>query len=154
MSHLGYSLYTGLLVGAEGRLSLDPHDPARSSVTVQIRTGSGGTFDPALDAQLRGSGFLDATRFPQAQFRSTRIVVTGPREARVEGELTLRGITRPLVLMATFNRAATSMVDGRYRVGFDASARMDRTAWSVNEYVPFVGMDVTLAIEAEFVVQR
>ena len=154
VNHLGFSAYTGVLVGAKGHLSLNPHDPARSTVAVRIRTGSGGTFDPALDAQLRGSGFLDATHFPEAQFRSTRIVVTGPREARIEGDLTLRGYTKPLVLMATFNRAGTDPVDGRYRIGFDASARMARTDWGVNAFVPFVGVDVTLAIEAEFVAQR
>ncbi|MGI4940853.1 MAG: YceI family protein [Janthinobacterium lividum] len=154
VNHLGYSVYSGLLLGAEGHLSLDPHDPARSTVAVHLRTGSGGTFDPALDRQLRGSGFLDAMRFPEAQFRSVRIVVTGPREARIEGDLTLRGFTKPLVLMATFNRAATDPVDGHYRIGFDASARMARTDWGVDAFVPFVGVDVTLAIEAEFVAQR
>ncbi|HUH23160.1 MAG TPA: YceI family protein, partial [Brevundimonas sp.] len=92
---------------------------------------------------------------PTATFRSTRIVIdpSDPTEADVHGELTLRGVTKPVVMEVEFNQAGPSM-GGAYRVGFDGEATVKRSEFGISYGVPMLGDDVKLHIEGEFVLQE
>jgi polyisoprenoid-binding protein YceI len=116
--------------------------------------------DPAkldFDVQLQGPEWLDAQRHPTMTYRSRRIVPTGPRSFRIEGELTLRGITRPVTLEARYNGGyAGHPMDPNARVGFSATGRLRRSEFGMTYGIPApgttlgVGDEVEVILEAEF----
>ena len=150
VSHLGYSTFYGQFAEVTGTAVLDPREPARSALDVTVDLAALRTLVPALDAQLRGPGFLDVEHFPSARFLATRVEPTGPTTARVTGDLTLRGTTRPVTFDATFNQAGVHPVDGLYTAGFDGRAVLRRSAFGVSALLPGLGDEVTLRLEGEF----
>ncbi|WP_245504538.1 YceI family protein [Aquabacter spiritensis] len=149
VSHLGFSTYSGLLPAVEGTLVLDEDDTDKSRVEVTVPVARAGTLDPELDAHLKTSDFFDSAKYPTATFRSTRIEAAG-RTARITGDLTLRGVTRPVTLDVTFRRAGPRPTDKAYAVGFDATATIKRSDFGMTAFLPLVGDAVDLRIEAEF----
>ena len=150
LDHFGFSTYVGQFSGVAATLKLDPKTPAGSDLQVTVDTASVGTFNPALDTHIKSPDFLDAAKFPQATFKATSVKVTGERTADITGDLTLHGVTRPVVLQATFNQAGANPVDKKYSLGFAGKAVLKRSDFGIKTYVPYIGDDVTLQIEAEF----
>lgn len=150
VNHLGFSTYAGQFAGASGVLTLDPKAPAASKLEVTVKADDVGTLNAALDKHLKSADFLDTAKFPTATFRATRIVVEGEGEADVHGELTLRGVTKPIVIEAEFNQAGVNPLDKTYTVGFDGEAKLRRSDFGITYGLPAVGDEVTLKIEAEF----
>lgn len=150
VSHMGFSTWYGDFTGAEGTLTLDPKQPAAASVDVSVKAGSISTTNAKLDSELRAPDWFDAGKFPTVRFRSTKVTPTGPGRADVAGELTLHGVTRPVVLQARFNGGGANPMSKAYTVGFEGSGRIRRSDFGVNKYVPVVGDDVTLIISAAF----
>jgi polyisoprenoid-binding protein YceI len=148
VTHLGFSTYTGLLPAAEGTLVLDPAAPEKSTLAVTLHTGKVGTLDAVLDTHLKGAEFFNVAKFPTATFKATQIVASG-KTAKITGDLTLLGVTRPVTLDATFNKAGTNPLDKTYSLGFDAKAVIKRSDFGMKTYVPAVSDEVTLQIEAE-----
>jgi polyisoprenoid-binding protein YceI len=149
INHLGFSTYTGQFAAVSGALTLDPAKPTAASLDVTVDTTSLGTLNPALDAHLRSADFLNVAAFPTATFRATGVKLTGERTALISGDLTLHGVTRPVVVEATFNQAGVNPLDKTYSLGFDGKAVIKRSEFGITAYVPAVGDEVTLTIEAE-----
>ncbi|MFG1462696.1 YceI family protein [Xanthobacter sp. DSM 24535] len=149
VTHLGFSTYTGLLPAAEGTLVLDPAAPEKSTLIVTLQTGKVGTLDPALDQHLKGTDFFNVEKFPTATFKATGVVATG-KTAKITCDLTLLGVTKPVILDVTFNKAGTNPLDKTYSLGFDARAVIKRSDFGMTTYVPAVSDEVTLQIESEF----
>lgn len=159
--HMGLSHYTARFTKVEGELAFDPANPAGQSVIATIDAGSLATAypDPKLDfdAQIEKE-FLDTAKYPQITFRSTKVQPTGPDTAQVTGDLTLHGVTRPVVLEATFNGGykAGGMDPAGHRVGFSAHGTLRRSDFGITFGVPApgttfgVGDDVEVIIETEF----
>ena len=110
-----------------------------------------------FNAELRGEGWLDSAKYPQMTFTSRRVVSTGKSALRIDGELTLRGVTKPMTLNATYNGGyAGHPMDPQARIGFSARGRIKRSAFGVSAGIPApgttmgVGDDVEVIIEAEF----
>ncbi len=150
VNHLGFSTYVGQFPGVSADLVLDPKNLAKTTLNATVDLATVDTANPKLDAHLKEEGFFDSAKFPQATFKSTRVTVTGPRTARIDGDLTLRGKTSPIVISATFNNAGVDPVDKQYTVGFDGAAIIRRSTFGVSQYVPLVGDDVLVRIEGEF----
>jgi len=150
VTHFGFSTYIGQFSHVDATLKADPKAPAASSVQVTVDTGSLGTLNPALDTHLKSKDFLDVAAFPTATFKSTKVTVTGPKTADIAGELTLHGVTKPVVVHATFNQAGPNPIDKKYEIGFAGTAEINRSEFGVKAYVPAVSDKVTLTIEAEF----
>lgn len=150
VSHLGFSTYYGQITDVAADLSLDPKSPAQSRLTARIGTASVDGLNPAFNRHVRGPDFFDAERFPVATFASTGVEPTGPTTARVLGELTLKGVTKPVVLDVTFNQAGTNPVDKVYTVGFDGRALIRRSEFGISAFLPAVGDEVTLRLAGEF----
>ena len=93
--HLGFSYYSGVFSKVSGTLRLDPSRPAASRLEVSIPIDSVATTSAKLDDELKGPEWFDAARYPAATFASTRITPTGHDAARVEGTLTLHGVSAP-----------------------------------------------------------
>lgn len=150
VSHLGYSTYYGQFTGLTAKLDLDPQSPEKSRLSVSVPVGGVMTGNARLEQHLATPDFFDAQKFPAATFTATGIERTSPTTARITGDLSLRGTTRPVAIDATFNQAGLHPVDKRYTVGFDGRAVVRRSEFGVNAFLPVLGDEVTLRIEGEF----
>jgi polyisoprenoid-binding protein YceI len=150
VSHMGFTTWYGDFTGASGQLVIDPAHRNASRLDVTIPVASVATTNAKLDEELKSADWLDAGRFPTATFRSDRATPTGPRDADIAGQLTLHGVTRPVVLHARFNGAGVNPLDHHYTTGFEVSGVIRRSQFGVTKYVPLVGDDVTLTISAAF----
>jgi polyisoprenoid-binding protein YceI len=150
VSHLGFSTYVGQFAGANGTLTLDPKNPAASKLEVKVNTADVGTLHPQLDAHLKTADFLDVAKHPTATFKANRVTVTGERTADIAGELTLRGVTKPVTIKAVFNQSGVNPLDKTYSLGFDGEAKIRRSDFGVSYAVPAVSDEVVLKLEAEF----
>jgi polyisoprenoid-binding protein YceI len=149
VDHFGFSTYVGQFSKVEGTLSIDPKTATEAKLDVTIDANSVGTLNPALDAHLKSADFLDTAKFPTATFKATTIKMTGKRTADITGDLTLRGVTKPVTVAATFNLAGVNPVDRTYSLGFAGKAKIKRTDFGVSAYAPALGDEVTLELEAE-----
>lgn len=150
LSHLGYSTYYGQITDVTGEATLDPKDPAKIRLKVTIGTDSITGTNPKLDAHLKAPEFFDTAKFPSATFTATNVEPTSPTTARVTGDLTLRGVTKPVAFDATFNQAGVHPVDKTYTVGFDGRAVLKRSEFGIDAYLPVLGDEVVLRLEGEF----
>ena len=148
--HMGFTHYYGDFTGASGKLTIDPKTIGAASVRVSIPTASVSTTNATLDKELTGGQWLDAAADPTISFVSTHITRTGPRTARVAGDLTLHGVTHPVTLDATFNAAGTNPLSHKYTIGFDAIGHLNRSEFGVKTYVPLISDNVDIIISAAF----
>lgn len=154
INHLGYSTYYGAFPKAEGTLVLNAADPTKSVLNVTVDVSAISTDLPALNEHLLAPDFFDAAKFPKATFKSTKVEPTGKNKAKVTGDLTLKGVTKPVVLDVTFNQAGPNMLNKIYSVGFDAVGTLKRSDFGVSAYVPAVGDEVTLRIGSELQLKK
>jgi polyisoprenoid-binding protein YceI len=153
--HMVVSKTRGRFTRWSGQISFDPENPAASSVSVAIDPASVDTAEPQRDAHLRSPDFFDVEKYPQATFRSTKVEQTGNDTYRVAGELTIHGVTRPVVLETVFEGSAKDPWGGE-RAGFAASASLDRRDFGLgwNKVLEAGGVlvgdriELTLEIEA------
>ena len=150
LSHFGFSTYVGQFSHVEGTMKLDPKDLGATALDVTVDAASIGTFNPALDNHLKSKDFFDVAQFPTATFHATKVTRTGDRTADIAGDLTLHGVTRPVVVQARFNLGGRNPADPTYRLGFAGTARLTRSDFGIIFLLPSLGDEVTLNIEAEF----
>ncbi|HEY8605093.1 YceI family protein [Tsuneonella suprasediminis] len=153
VNHMGFSSYVGQFTDVSATLKLDPKTPSASTLNATVETDSVGTMNEALDHHLKTADFLDTAAFPTAKFAASRIRMVDADSAEIDGNLTLRGVTKPITILADFNQAGVNPVDGKYSVGFDGHARIKRSEFGVSYGLPMLGDDVTLHFEAEFKLQ-
>ncbi|MFN6935273.1 MAG: YceI family protein [Tsuneonella sp.] len=150
VDHMGFSTYIGQFTDVAATLNLDVRSPATSKLIATIDTTSVGTLNEQLDSHLKTADFFDTARFPEAQFTATAIKLIDRDSAEIIGNLTLRGVTRPVTIAADFNQAGVNPVDKQYTLGFDGEATIKRSDFGINYGLPVLGDEVTLNIEAEF----
>jgi polyisoprenoid-binding protein YceI len=133
-------------------------NPLESSVVVTIQTASADTRDEQRDGHLRSADFFDSENWPTMTYRSRSVQPVGKGRYLVEGNLTIKDITRPVPLELTFEGGGTDPWGG-VRIGFSATAELDRDAFEINWNSPLdgggvlVGKKVSIEIEAEAVKQ-
>ncbi|WP_428394473.1 YceI family protein [Lichenicoccus sp.] len=153
VSHLGFSIYRGLIPSVQGSLRIDPADPAASRLNAYVAMAGLSSLDPALDTRLRGPQFFATGRYPVAAYHADGLTMTGPHTARLDGTLTLVGVTHRLAMNVRFERAGRDPVTGKLTLGFEGTATLQRSRYGIVAYTPLVGNDVALELEAEFVLQ-
>lgn len=159
VNHLGFSAFTGRFTRYDAKLDFDPAKPAAASVSVTIDPKSI-TSDNAPDGFLEvltGEQFLDATKFPEMKFTSRSVEVGKNGALRIRGDLTIRGVTKPLTLDARYNGGyAGHPYDPNARIGFSARGTFKRSDYGVTVGIPSasmpwgVGDDVEVQLETEF----
>jgi len=155
VSHMGLSNYTARFAKLDGTLVFDPKDPAKSTVTATVDPASVRTdhavpkdFDQELREDPR---FFKVARFPEIRFVSTKVEKTGEKTGRMTGDLTFMGVTRSVTLDVTFNGSFKEHpMTKKAALGFSATGKVKRSEFGLDALVPFVGDDVSLSIEAEF----
>lgn len=123
ISHLGYSWLYGRFNDFDGTFSWDAEQPEASAVNVTINTASVDSNHAERDKHLRSDDFLNVAKHPQATFKSTAVEMTGDDTANITGDLTLNGVTRPVVLEAKFLGEGKDPWGG-YRAGFEGSTTL------------------------------
>ena len=150
VSHMGFSTYTGTFSGASGELTLDPKTASASALKVKVPVASVMTTSGKLDEELRSAQWLDAGQFPEMTFVSTKVKPMGKDKAKVTGDLTIHGVTKPTTLDVSFVGAGANPLDKKYTVGFQARGEIKRSDFGVKTYVPLIGDTLHLQIAGAF----
>lgn len=147
--HMGFARFTMRFDRVDGGFAYDPARPDATRVTVVIDADSLDAGAPKLGKRFADQ-FLDAQADPKITFVSTSLRRNGDGTGVLAGDLTMRGVTRPVELAVVFNGVGPGLFGGN-RLGFSAAGRIRRSDFGSREYLPvLVGDDVDLQIEAEF----
>lgn len=148
-NHFGFSNPSASFGNVEGTLVYDAADVARSSVEVTLPLSGLEGFSAKFNEHLRSADFFDAAKFPKATFKSTKVEAAGEGKLKVTGDLTVKDITRPVVLDVTLNKAADHPMTKAPTIGFDATTTLSRSEFGVGNYAPAVSDEVELRITTE-----
>jgi polyisoprenoid-binding protein YceI len=159
VNHMGFSHFTARFTRFDAQLDFDPARLASSrvSVTIDPRSIESDNAPAGFFDELTSKEWLSAGDFPTISFRSKSIAVTGPDAFKMRGDLTLHGVTKPIVLDARYNGGYPGMsLDPHARIGFSAHGKFKRSDFGVSMGIPApgsvmgVGDEVEVVIEAEF----
>ena len=148
VDHMGFSTWYGDFSGTKGSLTLDPANVAASKLDITIPAASVTTTNAIVDKELKA--WFAVEKFPNITFKSTTVTSTGKDTAKVTGDLTFHGVTKPVTLDVKFHGAGSNPMSKAYTVGFDATGSLKRSDYGVSKYVPIVGDKVDLFISAPF----
>lgn len=155
--HMMVSTVRGRLGKVEGELQFDPENPNDASVEVTIDAASIDTGIVDRDNHLRSADFLDVEKFPEIKFKSTNVEVSSDNEGKVYGDLTIRGVTRPVVLNVNYLGLTTNPLTNSQTVGFEATTRINREEWGLEWNLALetggwlVGKDIKITLDVEAV---
>ncbi len=148
-NHFGFSNPTADLGLGEGTVVFDQQHPANSSVEVTLPLAALDTHVPALDEHLKKPDFFDADKYPVVTFKSTAVKALGGDKFKVTGNLTVHGVTRPVVLDATLNKVGPHPMTKASSIGFDATTSLKRSDFGIGAYVPNVSDEISIRITTE-----
>lgn len=152
--HMMISNVRGEFQRFDGTIDLDEQNPENTTVDIRIDASSINTREPQRDAHLRSADFLDVENYPYITFKSTRVERTGEKTARLHGDLTIRGITKPVVLDVEHSGILTNPW-GNPSAGFEARTKINRKDWNLtwNQALEaggvLVGDEIKVEIELE-----
>lgn len=154
VSHVGFAKTLGMFRTAEGSFVFDQAVPMVTDIQVSIPTASVFTNNEARDTHLRSSDFLATDEYPTMTFKGTSATPTGERTGTVTGDLTLRGITKPVVLDVTWNKSGDyPFGDKHYAVGVSARTTIKRSDFGMTYASGLVGDNVDIILEFEAIRQ-
>ena len=148
-NHFGFSSPSGKFTAVDGIITIDEKNPQHSTVEVTIKIASLMTGIEKFDTHLKGADFFDADKFPTAIFISKSVAPLGNNRAKVSGELTLHGITKPIALEVKLNKIGNNPFTQRKTVGFSANTVIKRSDFNMLFGLPGVSDEVKIEIEAE-----
>jgi len=148
VAHLGFSQYTMRFDRLDGRFTFDPANWKAPQMTFEADADSVDTGDKDFDRQI--AGYFDAGAHPKITFQARSLEQTGEGTGKLTGDLTLRGVSRPVTLDLVFNGVGPGMMGTGTRLGFSGTARINRSEFGLNQVQSFVGDEVNLQFELEF----
>ncbi len=149
VDHFGFSRLYGMVGGMSGTLDLDPARPNAAKVAIDIPLSGLTVTSPGFAKHLATADLFDVASFPTARFVSRSVAVRG-NQATIAGDLTLRGVTKPLTLAARLHGAGANPMNKKQTVGFSATAKLKRSDFNLGYAVPNVSDEVNLEITAAF----
>lgn len=152
-SHFGFSNPFANFGQADGTIVYDADNVAASSVKVTLPLAGLDTTVPKLDEHLKSADFFDAAKYPAITFSSTKVESAGERKLRVTGDLTVHGVTKPVVLDVVLNGAGLHPMRKVPAIGFDATTTLKRSDFGVAAYVPNVSDEIRIRITTEAAAQ-
>ena len=147
-SHFGYTTQLSRFNKTSGKIVLDKAAKT-ASVDIVIDTTSVDSGYPVFNGHLQGEDFFDTAKYPTATFKSTKVVFDGDKPASVEGNLTLKGITKPVTLTVTSFQAMPHPMMKKDALGANAFTVIKRSEFNAGKYAPYVGDDVRIDIAVE-----
>lgn len=152
-SHLGYSTQTHKFDRTRGTVVMD-FDALTGSVDVTIDATSVNTGFAVFDRLIQGKDYFDTARHPTIRFSASRMTFEGYKPVRVSGELTIKGVTRPLTLEITHFRCMPHPLLAAPACGGNATTQLRRSDFGMGKGAPFVGDEVTLTLAVEAVMEQ
>lgn len=149
VDHMGFTPLWGLFGETSGSLTLDPAKPNAAQVTIEIPLTGLTVSSVGFGKHLRTADLFDAEKFPTAKFVSTSVKASGDK-AVITGDLTVKGVTKPVTLDARFYGAGANPMSKAQTVGFTATAKIKRSDFNLGLAVPVVSDEVDLKIVAAF----
>lgn len=147
VSHAGLSIMQGRFDQTEGTVVLDRE--GGSSLRAVVKTASIDTGHEGRDKILRGKQFLESETFPDMVYQSSQVTFTGKDTARIDGELSLHGVSKPLSLQLTRIACGVHPLKRTWSCGFSAVGKLRRSDFGMDSFLSSVGDEIELRIEAE-----
>lgn len=148
-THFGFSNPSAHFGDVDGTLVYNAQDVSKSSVNVTLPLSGLNSFTAKFDEHLKSADFFDAAKFPTATFKSTKVTSAGGNKLTVAGDLTIKGVTKPVVLAVTLNGAGPHPMKKVPALGFDATTTVKRSDFGLGAYVPNVSDEVKIRITTE-----
>jgi polyisoprenoid-binding protein YceI len=149
VDHFGFSRLYGMVGGMSGTLDIDPARASAAKVAIDIPLSGLTVTSPGFAKHLATADLFDTAKFPTARFVSRSVTVRGT-QATIAGDLTLRGVTKPLTLDARLHGAGANPMNKKQTIGFSAAAKLKRSDFNLGYAVPAVSDEVNLEITAAF----
>lgn len=148
-NHFGFSTPSANFTDIQGTIKVDNAKPANSSVEVTIPLSSVNTNVAALDKEFQEEAWFNAAKYPNITFKSTKVETKDKKHFKITGDLTVKGVTKPVVLDAVLNKQGEHPMAKVPAIGFNATTSFDRSAFGIGDYVPNVGDKITVNITTE-----
>ncbi|MBJ9984390.1 polyisoprenoid-binding protein [Acinetobacter sp. S40] len=148
-NHFGFSTPSANFSDIQGVIKVDNTKPANSSVEVTIPVSSVNTNVAALDKEFQEEGWFNAAKYPNITFKSTKVETKDKKHFKITGNLTVKGITKPVVLDAVLNKQGEHPMAKVPAIGFNATTSFNRSEFGIGNYVPNVGDKITVNITTE-----
>ncbi|HFK9535177.1 TPA: YceI family protein [Acinetobacter baumannii] len=148
-NHFGFSTPSANFSDIQGVIKVDNAKPANSSVNVTIPLSSVNTNVPALDKEFQEEAWFNAAKYPNITFKSTKVETKDKKHFKITGDLTVKGITKPVVLDAVLNKQGEHPMAKVPAIGFNATTSFNRSEFGLGNYVPNVGDKITVNITTE-----
>jgi len=149
-SHLGLSNPQIHFADFVANLELSGNDMSQSQISITIDAASLDSAIPELDDDLKGADFFDVANYPEITFQSTAYEETSDSSGRLTGDLSVRGVTKPVTLDVTINSAAMNPLNRREMIGFSATGILNRSDYGLTAYAPLIGDELSLTVQVEF----
>jgi polyisoprenoid-binding protein YceI len=149
--HMGISTVRGAFTKVGGSAQYDPSDPSRTSIEATIDAASVDTRVSMRDNDLKSPNYFDVAKFPTITFKSKEVQSAGEGKLRIAGDLTIHGVTKPVVLDVEGPSSPVSDPHGNTHVGASASTKVNRTEFGVGATNSMVGEEITITIDVELV---
>lgn len=149
VDHLGFSESEGEFHDLRGGFRFDREDWSNSSCDVTIGVASLDMDDDAWNRKMLERDWFDAERHPEMRYRCLKVERLDAHRGRIEGELSLRGITRPVALDLRFNRAGVHKYSLKYTAGFTATTTIRRSDFGMAKYLPEIGDEIHIRLDIE-----
>ncbi|APR70149.1 MULTISPECIES: YceI family protein [Acinetobacter] len=148
-NHFGFSTPSANFTDIQGVIKVDNAKPENSSVNVTIPVSSVNTNVVALDKEFQEEAWFNAAKYPNITFKSTKVETKDKKHFKITGDLTVKGVTKPVVLDAVLNKQGEHPMAKVPAIGFNATTSFDRSAFGIGNYVPNVGDKITVNITTE-----
>ncbi|WAU77843.1 YceI family protein [Acinetobacter sp. TR3] len=148
-NHFGFSTPSANFTDIQGTIKVDNAKPANSSVEVTIPLSSVNTNVVALDKEFQEEAWFNAAKYPNITFKSTKVETKDKKHFKITGNLTVKGVTKPVVLDAILNKQGEHPMAKVPAIGFNATTSFNRSAFGIGNYVPNVGDKITVNITTE-----
>ncbi|EKU55876.1 YceI-like domain protein [Acinetobacter sp. WC-323] len=153
-NHFGFSTPSANFTDIQGTIKVDNAKPANSSVEVTIPLSSVNTNVPALDKEFQEEAWFNAAKYPNITFKSIKVETKDKKHFKITGDLTVKGVTKPVVLDAVLNKQGEHPMAKVPAIGFNATTSFNRSAFGIGNYVPNVGDKITVNITTEATVAK
>ena len=151
-SHFGYSTQLSSFKNTSGKVVFDA-EAKTGSVDIAIDMKSVNTGFDDFNGHIQGEDFLDTAKFPTATFKSTRVVFEGDAPKSIEGQLTIKGVTKPVTLSVTSFQAMPHPMLKKPALGANATTTIKRSEFNAGKFAPYVGDEVRIDIAIEAIAQ-
>ncbi len=151
-THFGYSTQLSSFSKTSGKVVFDA-EAKSGSVDIEIDMTSVNTGSTDFNGHIQGEDFLDTAKFPKATFKSTKVVFEGDKPKSIEGQLTIKGVTKPVTLSVTGFEAKPHPMAKKPALGANAFTHIKRSEFNAAKYVPYVADDVRIDISIEALAQ-